>query len=109
MTGVRKKKLVEVPIPLVSVSRTSGRNNSIRRCRLTLRFPWRTQRAPIAFNAEQSELPYILAVMRVESGFAQEPAYVRNPTGIFGAEPGFTEVSRVLNLSKILAAGEAPR
>ncbi|APF36459.1 RNA helicase [Chelatococcus daeguensis] len=61
-----------------------------------------------AFNAEQSGLSYILAVVRVEVGFAQQPVYVRNPTGIFGAEPGFTEVSRILNLSKILAVGGPP-
>jgi hypothetical protein len=61
-----------------------------------------------AFNTEQSELPYILAVVRVEAGFALEPVYVRSPTGIFGSEPGFTEVSRILSLSKILSVGEAP-
>ena len=59
-----------------------------------------------AFNAEQSGLPYILAVVRVDAGFAQNPLYICNPTGIFGTEPGFTEVSRVLSLSKILAVGE---
>jgi superfamily II DNA/RNA helicase len=61
-----------------------------------------------AFNAEQSELPYILAVVRVGAALSLEPIYVRNPTGIFGAEPGFTEVSRNFNLSKILAVGGAP-
>lgn len=61
-----------------------------------------------AFNAEQSEVSYILAVVRVDAGFASEPVYVRNPTAIFGAEPGFTEVSRILNLSKILAVGGPP-
>jgi len=61
-----------------------------------------------AFNSEQSELPYILAVVRVEAGFALQPVYVRGPTGIFGSEPGFTEVSRILNLSKILAVGGPP-
>lgn len=62
-----------------------------------------------AFNAEQSDLPYILAVVRVEAGFAQQPVYVHNPTGVFGAEPGFTEVSRVLNLTKTLAVGGQPQ
>ena len=61
-----------------------------------------------AFNAEQSELPYILAIVSVSEGFGRDPVYVRNPTAVFGAEPGFTEVSRILNLSKILAAGGPP-
>lgn len=61
-----------------------------------------------AFNAGQSDLPYILAVVQVDQGFAQQPVYVRDPTGIFGAEPGFTEVSRNLSLSKILAVGRPP-
>ena len=61
-----------------------------------------------AFNTAQSGLCYILAAVTVSDGFAQEPVYVREPTGIFGAEPGFTEVSRNLDLNKILAAGGPP-
>jgi hypothetical protein len=58
-----------------------------------------------AFNAEDA---YILAVVRVEAGFAQEPVYVRNPTSLFGSEPGFAEVSRVINLTKIITVGGPP-
>jgi len=60
-----------------------------------------------AFNAAQSGLAYILAVVQVEGGFARPAVYVCEPTRIFGSEPGFTEVSRALSLSKILAVGEA--
>ena len=58
-----------------------------------------------AFNAEDA---YVLAVVQVESGFAREPVYVRNPTHLFGSEPSFTEVSRNFNLSKFIAAGGSP-
>jgi superfamily II DNA or RNA helicase len=58
-----------------------------------------------AFNAEDA---YVLAVVPIESGFAHQPVYVRNPTSLFGAEPTFTEVSRNFSLSKIIAAGGAP-
>src|SRR5690606_2706114 len=61
-----------------------------------------------AFNAAQSGLCYILAVVLVGEGYACEPVYVPEPTPIFGAEPGFTEVSRNLSLSKILAVGRPP-
>ncbi len=61
-----------------------------------------------AFNTEDSELSYILAVVQVEAGFARPPIYVRSPTGVFGAEPGFMEVSRNLNLTKILTVGGPP-
>ena len=61
-----------------------------------------------AFNSEESRLSYILAVVLVEEGFAREPVYVSNPTGIFGVEPGFSEVSRNFNLSKVIAAGGVP-
>lgn len=58
-----------------------------------------------AFNAEDA---YVLAVVRVENGYAQEPIYVRNPTHIFGSEPGFLEVSRNLSMAKLMAAGCKP-
>jgi superfamily II DNA or RNA helicase len=58
-----------------------------------------------AFNTEER---YVLAVVRVEAGFAQQPVYVRNPIPLFGPEPGFAEVSRVINLKKLVNAGEAP-
>ena len=58
-----------------------------------------------AFNAEQA---FVLAVVRVEEGFARQPVYVRNPTPLFGSEPGFAEVSRVINLKKLMSAGGPP-
>jgi hypothetical protein len=58
-----------------------------------------------AFNAEDA---YILAVVRVEEGFAREPVYVRNPRPLFGSEPGFAEVSRTISLSKIVSVGTPP-
>ncbi|WP_417729057.1 helicase-related protein [Roseovarius sp.] len=58
-----------------------------------------------AYNAEDS---YVLAVVQVESGFAREPVYVRKPIHLFGPEPGFAEVSRVIHLGKILNAGGPP-
>jgi superfamily II DNA or RNA helicase len=58
-----------------------------------------------AFNAEDA---YILVLVRVEEGFAREPVYVRNPTPLFGSEPGFAEVSRIINLPKIISAGRPP-
>jgi superfamily II DNA or RNA helicase len=58
-----------------------------------------------AFNAEDM---YVLAVVRVEAGFAQQPVYVRNPTPLFGSEPGFAEVSRVINLKKLISSGGPP-
>jgi hypothetical protein len=58
-----------------------------------------------AYNAEDA---YVLAVVQVESGFAREPVYVRKPTGLFGPEPGFAEVSRVIRLSKVIDAGGPP-
>lgn len=58
-----------------------------------------------AFNAEDA---YVIAIVRVESGFAREPTYVRNPTRLFGSEPSFTEVSRNFHLSKFIAAGGNP-
>lgn len=58
-----------------------------------------------AYNAEDA---YVLAVVQVEAGFAREPVYVRQPTGLFGPEPGFAEVSRVIRLSKVIDAGEPP-
>ncbi len=61
-----------------------------------------------AFNTADSGLSYVLAVVQIEDGFAREPTYVWDPTPLFGAEPGFTEVSRNLNLAKILAAGGPP-
>lgn len=61
-----------------------------------------------AFNAAQSGLPYILAVVQVETGFARAPVYLRDPVPLFGSEPGFTEVSRNLSLSRILDAGSGP-
>lgn len=61
-----------------------------------------------AFNAVQSGLSYILALVQVTGGFAREPIYVRTPTTLFGAEPGFSEVSRTLDLAKLLAAGGPP-
>ncbi|MEQ8354152.1 MAG: helicase-related protein [Kiloniellaceae bacterium] len=61
-----------------------------------------------AFNAEQSDLVYILAVVKIGNGFAQQPVYLRNPTSVFGSEPGFAEVSRTIHLTKLLAAGGSP-
>jgi superfamily II DNA or RNA helicase len=58
-----------------------------------------------AYNAEDA---YVLAVVQVEAGFAREPVYVRQPTGLFGPEPGFAEVSRVIRLSKLIEAGRPP-
>ncbi|TGP85630.1 MULTISPECIES: helicase-related protein [unclassified Mesorhizobium] len=58
-----------------------------------------------AYNAEDA---YVLAVVQVEAGFARQPVYVRRPTGLFGPEPGFAEVSRIISLSKIINAGETP-
>jgi superfamily II DNA or RNA helicase len=58
-----------------------------------------------AFNAEDA---YILAVVRIEAGYASTPVYVRNPTPLFGSEPGFAEVSRTIRLAEIVRAGAAP-
>jgi len=58
-----------------------------------------------AYNAEDA---YVLAVVQVEAGFARQPVYVRKPTGLFGPEPGFAEVSRIISLSKIINAGAPP-
>ncbi|MCV0386468.1 MAG: DUF3883 domain-containing protein [Nitrobacter sp.] len=58
-----------------------------------------------AYNAEDS---YVLAVVQVEAGFARPPLYVRRPTGLFGPEPGFAEVSRIISLNKIINAGSPP-
>jgi superfamily II DNA or RNA helicase len=58
-----------------------------------------------AFNAEDR---YVLAVVRVEEGFAHEPFYVRNPIPLFGSEPGFAEVSRAISLVKLSGAGGPP-
>jgi len=58
-----------------------------------------------AFNAEDM---FVLAVVRVEQSFSQQPIYVRNPTPLFGSEPGFAEVSRVINLKKLVTAGGPP-
>jgi superfamily II DNA or RNA helicase len=58
-----------------------------------------------AFNAEDA---YVLAVVRVDAGSALQPVYVRNLTPLFGSEPGFAEVSRVIHLKKLLSAGGPP-
>ena len=58
-----------------------------------------------AFNSEGS---YILAVVLVEKGVASELRYIRNPSKLFGSEPGFMEISRRFSLSKILKEGHAP-
>ena len=58
-----------------------------------------------AFNAKEA---YVLALVRVEDGVAQAPVYVCNPTALFGPEPGFTEVSRTLSLTKMIRAGSPP-
>lgn len=48
---------------------------------------------------------YILAIVMVEDGVAQEPKYVRKP---FDTEPGFAVTSVNLDIDKLLARAEEP-
>jgi len=48
----------------------------------------------------------ILAVVLVERGFAQAPIYLPDPARLFGAEPGFAEVSRAISLAAVRAAAQ---
>ena len=48
---------------------------------------------------------YILAIVMVEDGVAQEPKYVRKP---FDTEPGFAVTSVNLDIDKLLARAEKP-
>lgn len=52
---------------------------------------------------------YVLAVVLVEKGLVLELKYVREFAEILGAEPGFAEKSRNLDVRKLLARGSAPR
>ena len=48
---------------------------------------------------------FILAVVRVEAGFAQEPVYVRR---FFNRELGFAETAVVFNMADLLSLGGRP-
>ena len=54
-----------------------------------------------AWNARGA---YILALVPLESGFAHAPIYLLDPARIFGAEPGFAEVSRAISVEEIRRA-----
>ena len=49
---------------------------------------------------------FILAIVRVQSGFAHQPACV---TRLFQREPGFAETTTAFTISDRLTLGAAPR
>ena len=49
---------------------------------------------------------FILAIVRVEAGFAQEPVYVRR---FFNRELGFAETAVVMDVSDLLSLGSSPQ
>jgi superfamily II DNA or RNA helicase len=49
---------------------------------------------------------FILAVVRVEQGYASEPRYIR---GFFKRELGFGEAGVIFNIKDLLVLGESPR
>ncbi len=58
----------------------------------------------VALNAADS---FTLAVVLVGNGVVCPPMYLRNPAGLFGAEPGFAEVSRAISVRAIEQAVNA--
>ena len=48
---------------------------------------------------------FILAIVRIESGFAQEPVYVRR---FVNREPGFAETAVVFDIADLLSLGRRP-
>jgi hypothetical protein len=48
---------------------------------------------------------FILAIVQVESGFAQEPMYIRQ---FANREPGWSEAGVIFNLASLLSIGSPP-
>lgn len=62
-----------------------------------------------AGNCDDTNLPYILAIVQIDLGAPREPVYIYQPSRLYGAEPGFNEVSRTFKLKDFLIYGEPPR
>jgi len=87
----RRKKLIEVALPLEAINKASAREKSIR-----------PKEILTALNKPEE---YILAIVPVDGDLARAPRYVRRP---FLKEPDFGAESVNYDLDELLAGAESP-